>query len=375
LAKTTKTGHKYTRRGQKAHYHGKSDNRHVRGETLMATNTRPLICLLASAETSASVVYSLYDVLSTVGSAYEDMVTGVAGEELLEVKIIAKGIEPFRCMGNVLIEPHAGVDDIDSADAVVVCDMYTPIDTPPKNRYQAEIVWLKRMYARDALICSVCSGSAVLAETGLLDGFEVSGHWAYRHMFRQHYPNVTLIENSILNLSAEHKRLVTTGGVTSWQNLVIYLIERFCGLQQALYTAKVFLLAPHTDGQLPFSVMTQRTQYSDALIQDCQGWIASNYDCTNPVAQMTERSGLSSRTFARRFRAATGYQPIEYVQGLRIEAAKQLLETETTAIDEISNTVGYEDPTSFRRLFKRNTGITPAIYRKKFCSISARVIT
>jgi len=336
----------------------------------MTTSTRPLICLLASEETSPSVVFSLYDVLSTVGAAYGDMVSGVAGEELLDVKVVAKNSEPFRCMGNVLIEPHAGIDDIDSTDAVVVCDMYTPIDTPPKNRYQAEITWLKRVYARNALICSVCSGSAVLAETGLLDGLEVSGHWAYRHMFREHYPRVKLIEDSILNLSAEHKRLVTAGGVTSWQDLVIYLIERFCGLQQAVYTAKVHLLAPHTDGQLPFSVMTQRTQHSDALIHDCQGWIADNFDCTNPVAQMAERSGLSSRTFARRFRAATGYQPIEYVQGLRIESAKQLLEYESTAIEEISNTVGYEDPTSFRRIFKRNVGLTPAIYRKKFSSIT-----
>ena len=339
----------------------------------MATKTRPLICLLASEETSPSVLFCLYDVLSTVGAAFEDMVTGVAGEELLDVKIVAKNSGPFRCMGNVLIEPHAGVDDIDSADVVVVCDMYTPIDTPPKNRYLVEIGWLKRMYARDALICSVCSGSAVLAETGLLDGCEVSGHWAYRQMFRQHYPGVKLIEDSILNLSAEHKRLVTAGGVTSWQDLVIYLVERFCGLQQAVYTAKVHLLAPHTDGQLPFSVMTQRTQHSDALIQDCQGWIADNYSCVNPVAQMAERSGLSSRTFARRFRAATGYQPIEYAQGLRIEAAKQLLESETTGIEEISNTVGYEDPTSFRRIFKRNVGITPTIYRKKFSSIAGRV--
>jgi transcriptional regulator GlxA family with amidase domain len=300
------------------------------------------------------------------------MVTGVAGEELLDVKIIARKSEPFRCMGEVLIEPHAGVDDIDSADAVVVCDMYTPTDTPPKGRYQAEIGWLRRMYARNALVCSVCSGSAVLAETGLLDGLEVSGHWAYRHMFREHYPNVKLTEDSILNLSAEHKRLVTAGGVTAWQDLVIYLIERFCGLQQAVYTAKVHLLAPHTDGQLPFAVMTQRN-HGDALIQDCQGWIADHYECVSPVAQMTVRSGLSSRTFARRFRSSTGYQPIEYVQGLRIEAAKQLLESETTVIEEISNRVGYEDPTSFRRIFKRNVGITPALYRKKFCSIASSI--
>jgi transcriptional regulator GlxA family with amidase domain len=229
------------------------------------------------------------------------------------------------------------------------------------------------MYARNALLASVCSGSAVLAETGLLNGYEISGHWAYRHMFAEHYPNVTWREDAIINFSAEHKRLITTGGVTAWQDLAVYLINRFCGIQQAIYTAKVHLLSTHTDGQLPFAVMTQRYQTSDAIISDCQRWIVGNLSSPNPVSQMTERSGLKPRTFARRFLESTNYQPIEYVQNLRIEAAKKALETETTSIVEISIMVGYEDPASFRRLFKRKVGITPALYRKKFSRLSGQL--
>ena len=115
--------------------------------------------------------------------------------------------------------------------------------------------------------------------------------------------------------------------------------------------------------------MTQSKQHDDAVISDCQVWITNNYDCTNPVARMTDHAGLQPRTFARRFRAATGYHPLDYVQELRIEAAKGLLVTEATNIDEISVAVGYEDPTSFRRLFKRKAGLTPAVYRKKFAGI------
>jgi transcriptional regulator GlxA family with amidase domain len=330
---------------------------------------RPLIVLLASAETSPAVLYGLYDVLSSVGSSFMEMITGVPGEDIMDVMIVAASSEPFRCFGNVSVDPHASIDDIENPDAVIVCDMYTPINESPRGTYPREIEWLKKVYANNALLTSVCSGSAVLAETGLLDGLEVSGHWAYRHMFRKFYPKLKWQEASVLNLSAEHKRIITTGGVTAWQDLAIYLITRFCGVQHAIDTARLHLLSTHTEGQLPFAAMTQNQQHDDAVISDCQDWIADHYHCTNPVARMTERAGLQARTFARRFSAATGYHPLDYVQELRIEIAKKLLATEATNVDEISVTVGYEDPTSFRRLFKRKAGLTPAVYRKKFAGI------
>jgi len=335
----------------------------------MNDSNKPQICLLTSTETSPGVLYGLYDILSTVGAAYPDMISGITDEELLDVKIVAKSKKPFRCISNITVEPHNSIDEISKTDAVVVCDMYTPIDTPPKNIYHEEVEWLRRMYNRQALLTSVCSGSAVLAETGLLNGHEISGHWAYRHMFAKYYPDIKWREDAIINFSAADKRLITTGGVTAWQDLAIYLIKQFCGLQHAIYTAKVHLLQTHTEGQLPFAAMTQRYQTSDAVVNRCQSWIAENLNCPNPVAQMTEQSGLKSRTFTRRFRDATNYQPIDYVQNLRIESAKNLLETENTSVDAISVQVGYEDPASFRRLFKRKVGITPALYRKKFAQL------
>jgi transcriptional regulator GlxA family with amidase domain len=115
--------------------------------------------------------------------------------------------------------------------------------------------------------------------------------------------------------------------------------------------------------------MSRRVQKTDAVIGRCQEWIAQNYVSENPVAAMAERSGLSPRTFARRFQAATGYLPMDYVHALRIEEAKQLIETENIGIDEIGLKVGYDDPTFFRRLFKRKAGLTPAAYRRKFSGI------
>jgi transcriptional regulator GlxA family with amidase domain len=135
-------------------------------------------------------------------------------------------------------------------------------------------------------------------------------------------------------------------------------------------SAKAFLIGDRTDGQRSFAIMAPHIQQLDRAIADTQAWIAENYTCENPIARMAERAGLTSRTFARRFRASTGYEPMGYVQSLRIEEAKQLLETEDLTVEDVGHAVGYQDPTSFRRLFKRKAGLTPAAYRRKFAKLA-----
>lgn len=332
---------------------------------------KPLILILAAPETSPSVLYGLYDVLYTVGAVFPDMTVGEPGEADLDVRIVASRLDAFRCVGNIAVEPHCRFDEIERADAVIVCDLYTPINEPPRGKYPQEMAFLQRLHKGGALVCSVCSGSLLLAEAGLLEGQEAAAHWAYEDLYRRYYPSTKMKKGSVLCLSGEEDRIVTAGAVTAWQDLALYLILRFCGKNAAMETAKVFLLAQHEEGQLPFAAMTQTFGKSDAVVCDCQEWIAKNYHLPNPVQLMTERSGLNPRTFARRFRAATGYQPIDYVQALRVEEAKQILETEDRTVDDVAAAVGYEDPTSFRRIFKRRSGLTPAAYRRKFQQIAA----
>jgi len=330
---------------------------------------KPVIALLAAPETSPSVLYGLYDVLLSVGAVFPDMTTGEPGDALFDVRIVAADREPFRCFGGVLVEPRAAIGDLATADVAIVCDMYTPIDSPPRGRYPREIDWLRRMHAGGSLIASVCTGSLMLAEAGLLDGRQAACHWAYRDLFREHYPQVEMTEDSILNLTSESQGVITAGGVTAWQDLALHLIARLCGPEQALQTSKVFLLAGHEDGQRPFAAMTRPRQARDAVIGQCQAWIAQHYASANPVAAMAERSGLKPRTFGRRFRSATGYLPIDYVHAVRIEEARRIIETEAIGIDDVGSQVGYEDPTFFRRLFKRKTGLSPAAYRRKMAGI------
>lgn len=321
------------------------------------------------------MLYGLFDVLSSVGAVYPDMVRGAPESELLDVRIVSADGRPFSCVGDVPVRPHAAIGDFPPServpDAVIVSDTYIAVTGVPTGRYPRECAWLRAAHAGGALLASVCSGALVLAEAGVLDGCEATAHWAYREMFRRHYPKVTFRESTALCLKAEERGVVTAGGVFAWHDLAFYLIARFCGYRHAVETAKVFLMSGHAEGQAPYAVMTRAMEVRDAAIAECQSWIAGNYEIERPVEQMVRRSGLSPRTFARRFRAATGYAPIDYVQALRIEEAKQALERDLRPVEEIAAAVGYSDPASFRRLFKKRVGLTPAAYRRKFQRLSA----
>lgn len=334
---------------------------------------RPTIALLTAPSTSASVLYGLYDVLQSAGAVFSDMTLGEPGSESLDVRIVSLDGQPFRCLGNVLVEPNGSIGDVGPVDAVVICDMYSSIHEPPRKDYAAFAPWLVALHREGVMLTSVCSGALVLAEAGLLDGREAASHWAYAGLFARAYPRAKLRRDSILCLSAESQGIVTAGGVTSWQELALYLIARFCGASAARETAKVHLLAGHEGGQLLFAAASRNTSGSDRIIARCQEWIALHYNEPNPVQRMAEFSGLNSRTFARRFRAATGSSPIDYVQHVRIEEAKQTLEMSAGSIDALATEVGYLDPAAFRRTFRKLAGTTPANYRRRFSRLVPRV--
>lgn len=337
----------------------------------MSATKKPSVVLLAAANTSPSVLYGLFDVLYSVGAVFLDMTVGQPGRESLEVRIASLDGRAFRCLGGIAVEPHAGISEIQSADAVVVCDMYSPIDKVPTGQYPEFTTWLQAMHRRGALIASVCSGTLVLAEAGLLNGRDAAAHWAYGELFERHYPGIRMRKESVLCLSAAHEGVVTAGGVTAWQDLALYLIARFCGRRQAFETAKIHLLSGHENGQLPFAAMNRQLAAEDRVIAECQTWIAENFFMPKPVRSMAEHAGLNGRTLSRRFQASTGRSPLDYVQEIRVEAAKRMLEDGNESIDEIGVAIGYDDPASFRRLFRRQSGMTPAAYRKKFTNIRA----
>jgi len=324
------------------------------------------VSLLALPESSASVLYGLYDVLSSAGKIWSQ-ITGEAESTIgMTVEIVAPEKGLFRCWGGVPVEPHATFAERPASDLVVVSDLAIPIDFDPRGQWPEATAWVKRQHDRGANLAAVCTGTVLLAESGLLDGQAATTHWAYERLFDSYFPEVDLHLSEVLVPAAPDTRIVSTGGAASWEDLALHLVGRFCGETEAKRIAKTFLIGDRSDGQLPYAAMVKPRAHDDQAIADCQVWIAGHYAAPNPVSRMVERSGLAERSFKRRFHSATGFKPVTYVQTLRIEEAKQILETTDWSTDQVGGAVGYEDPAFFRRLFKRHAGITPARYRQRF---------
>ncbi|MGI9420225.1 MAG: GlxA family transcriptional regulator [Geminicoccaceae bacterium] len=335
-----------------------------------STSRQVSIGLVAVPDVSAAVIYGLHEVFTSVGTAWEQITGEPARGRRFRPRIVAGSAEAIRTTMGPLIAPDSRFGDAFHFDAVIVADLNMPPGVGPKGRWRETAKWLRHQYDRGAIICSVCTGSLMLAEAGLLDDTEATTHWSASALFRTCYPKVVLkAERVLVPAGAEH-RIVTSGGSASWTDLALYLIARFAGDDEARRIAKIFLFGDRSDGQLPFAAMVRPKQHEDAAIAESQVWIADRYAEPHPVGAMAERSGLTERTFKRRFKSATGYAPLDYVQTLRIEESKQALETTDDPIDEIAAAVGYDDPNSFRRLFKRTTGISPSRYRQRFRTIA-----
>jgi transcriptional regulator GlxA family with amidase domain len=329
----------------------------------------PRVSILVLPQSTPSSLYGLYEVFASVGRTWEELTGEPSDTRNLEPRLVARSLDPIQSALGFAITPNGALDD---ADVVIVTDIAIPDPSSLPQIWEPELAWLRERHAAGAILCSVCTGTAVLAEAGLLDGIEATTHWSTVDFMRARYPGIRLAPQKILVADGPGDQIVTGGGATAWEDMALYLVARLASPAEAIRIAKIFLLGDHSEGQLPFAGAKKPRRHDDRVIADLQTWIADNYHLSNPVARMVERSGLSERTFIRRFRAATGYSPMEYVQTLRIEEAKHLLETTRTPIEMIAVEAGYEDPNFFRRLFKRRVGITPARYRQRFAAILRR---
>ncbi|MCG8315454.1 MAG: helix-turn-helix domain-containing protein [Pseudomonadales bacterium] len=335
--------------------------------TIHSTDTKTIeVGIIVVDQTAPGILYSLAEVFAMVGVGWEMLTGKPSGAVRMTPTFVAERTTPINLPMNGMVQPQLTFQDDKRFDLVIASDLLLPADFNPRGNWQSAAQWIKTQYDKGAMVCSVCTGTLLLAESGVLKGNEATTHWGTTGLFRECYPDVLLSPEKVLSLSGLEQRLITAGGASSWIELVLYLINYFCGAEEASCISKVFLFGDRSEGQLPFASMARARCYDDAVIDKCQAWIAEHYERRNPVAQMVEYSGLTERTFKRRFRTATGYTPIEYVQTLRIEEAKHLLETTKLSGDDIALEIGYDDPATFRRLFKRKTGITPAKYRQRF---------
>ncbi len=324
------------------------------------------IAILVFPETSASVVYGMLDLFASAGRDWQFVVAGEPGPQLFQPLLVGRNAGPVIVGNGVPIVVEHSFADCPAADLVCVPEVNLPPGTPLAERFREEIDWLRACHVRGATVATACSGAMLLAEAGLLAGCDATTHWAWCDALARDYPGVSVHAQRALVVAGVGGRLVMAGGGTSWLDLALYLIARSAGVDAAMQVARLNLIDWHQIGQQPFARLARTRQVDDAVIARCQAWIADHYMEPAPVAALVKLSGLPERSFKRRFAAATGMSPLEYVHTLRIEEAKQMLESGDAPIEAIANEVGYEDAAFFARLFRRKVMLTPAQYRKRF---------
>lgn len=223
--------------------------------------------------------------------------------------------------------------------------------------------WMLRNHEAGSILCSVCAGAFVLAETGLLKGREVTTHWAFAEALRSRFPELKVDVDRFI---VDDGDVITAGGNLAWTDLGLTLVQRLLGAGVMLQTARFLLIDPPRQAQRPYSNFIPKLDHGDAAIRVVQHWLQTHSSVEWSVASLANRARLQERTFLRRFKAATGLRPTEYVQQIRMAKAREALELTRRPIEQIAWEVGYGDPSAFRKLFNRVTGLPPAEYRRRF---------
>ena len=267
-----------------------------------------------------------------------------------------------RCDGPIHIQPDVAITAIRRTGLIFIPTTGLSIDDVVE-RNAPVVPWLRRWHKRGVAIASVCSGVGLVAATGLLDGKRATTHWGLAERFRTKYPRVRWMPELMVT---EDRGFYCGGGVHAALDLSLYLVEKFCGHEVALQTAKALLIETPRAWQAGFAIVPLKTEHSDDGISRAQEWLHQNFHQTFPLQAPANRVGMSLRNFVRRFKQATGDSPLIYLQKLRVAAAKRLLEGDHRSMQEISGAVGYQDVAFFRGLFQRHTGVSPGEYRRKF---------
>ena len=317
------------------------------------------VTILALENTSASAITGPMDVFHQAGVLWNHF-SGREKKPCFEVRVVTADGGPFKCTNGVRMAAEGSILDVDSTDLIVVSSIGTIDKT--LSRHADTIDWLAGHYHRGAHIASICTGSFLVAETGLLDGKIATTHWAYAEQFGKRYPRVYLkIERPITD---DHD-LLCSGGYNAGFDISLYLVEKYYGPEVATQSAKIIAPRRDTPGYPSFHGAYCQKAHQDDQILSVQEWIETHFAQAFDYDELADKSHMSRRTLERRFKAATGKTPLSYQQCVRVKAAKQLLEDGRGSFDEITARVGYEDSSTFRKVFQKYTRLSPSEYRRR----------
>lgn len=283
-------------------------------------------------------------------------------DAVFQVELVGLSSETPLAGGLFLARPGKTINDVGRTDLIII----PAVDGDLVNAIEANkefFPWIVKQYNQGAEVASLCLGAFLLASTGLLNGRRCATHWMAEGAFRKMFPDVTLVTEKVI--TDEHG-LYSSGGAFSYMNLILYLIEKFTSREMAVLAAKVFAIEIAREDQLSFIIFQGQKDHDDEQIRKAQEFIEANYQEKITVDQLASRFAIGRRNLERRFKKATSNTVVEYIQRVKMEAAKINLESSRENVNEVMYKVGYTDTKAFRNTFKRITGLSPLQYRTRY---------
>ena len=309
----------------------------------------------------ASAITGIFDLLSLAGVTW-NRIQQQPIQRLFTVQIASEDGHVIQCINGLNLNAHLAYDEIDHVDVLVIPTIGAAI-VPILEQHKALITLIQRMDQQNCMIAGNCTGSFFLAEAGILAQRTATTHWGFEHEFRVRYPQVKLCPEQMISRDGH---IYTAGGGLAWFDLGLHFIERFYGFEIAIETAKAFVIDYQRNSQLSYALLRVAKPHQDQLIQRIQMFLVEHLSDHITLDELATRFNLTTRTLIRRFKAALDLPPNRYIQAMRMEAAQKRLEQTEQSIEQIMHAVGYQDPSSFRRLFCKHTGLTPLAYRRRF---------
>jgi len=327
------------------------------------------VTILGLYNTMATTIFGPMDVLNQAGRLW-NRVSKSPQTPFFDVTVASADGQPIQSVNNIQILPHCSIEQIHQTDLIIIASA-TYIDKILEKNPEL-IPWIRKHYDQGAHVASICTGVFLLAETGLLDGKSATLHWGFTDIFQKRYPKVTLRQDKMY---IDHGRLYCSAGVSAGMDLSLYLVEKFCGRKVAVESAKTMVLDMGRERQTPYDRFIVPKDHGDALVVKAQEWIEQHQTETIDYEWLALKFRISRRSLERRFKKAVGESPLGYLQKLRVESAKRLLEEGILTFTEITYQVGYEDISFFRKIFIRLTGVRPKEYQQRFIGYSRKFTT
>jgi transcriptional regulator GlxA family with amidase domain len=292
-----------------------------------------------------------------------NMFLAQAGKEpVFDVQLVGLTRQVPLIGGTFAVNTDRLCSEITKTDLVVIPAISGDLKTAIALN-QELLPWITDQYNNGAEVVSLCIGAFILASTGLLNGKECSTHWLFANEFREMFPEVTLTDGSIIT---EVDGLYSSGGAASYWNVLLHLIEKYAGREMAVRASKFFAIEIDRKSQSPFIMFNGQKKHEDEPIKKAQEFIEANLAERISIEDLATRFAIGRRHFIRRFKKATNNTPAEYIQRVKIEAAKKHLENTRKNVNEVMYDVGYTDIKTFRTVFKKITGLSPIDYKHKY---------